>query len=286
MDPYLISKAEGVFGNDSQAIGDLTLDLYPANATTVLQLIEVSNGLYVFLVNQTNPATYEAYEQPYYVVSITGKDVPGGIYTYTVYSPFSLFQLSKEYLEPSPFQNFIGYYIGPDEWLAHLILEDDRDDALQLVPVDALEAHQRGVRVRDAWPYLVGDVAHTFSAGIKYRRVDKETDIVAPGVQVAGLPVYPLVDLYERLVQVVIKAMTAIVVLNNSRLSNKLKNQSTKWDAPKQGLLQVIEATSRRHGKGGLNLFCGWGMEEGAEEGERRREGTRGRRNGFRGDES
>jgi hypothetical protein len=122
LDPYLIGEAEGVFGNDSQAVADFQLDLYPANATTVLQPVEASNGVYVFLVNQTNLATYEAYGQPYYVISITGKDVPGGNFTYTVYSPFSLFQLSNEYLQTSPFQNFTGYYIGPDEWLVTIPL--------------------------------------------------------------------------------------------------------------------------------------------------------------------
>jgi hypothetical protein len=53
LDPYLIQKVVGIFGNDSHVIDAFSPDLYAAYSTMELKPIFANASEVVFLVNQT-----------------------------------------------------------------------------------------------------------------------------------------------------------------------------------------------------------------------------------------
>jgi hypothetical protein len=136
LDPYLISQASTIFGNDSAVLSALEQDLYPANSTTVLKPVISNSQEWVFLMNQTNIALPSQDQMPYYTISVTGNSgyteysydpsnppyylsPPTTYYnqnseniTYYAYDYFSLFVMSDFPSSTAfPFDNITGYYV-------------------------------------------------------------------------------------------------------------------------------------------------------------------------------
>ncbi len=133
LDSYLASETRSIFGNDDTVINSLDQDLYPAYSTTVLKPVISNSEESVFLINQTNIATPNVDEMPYFTISISGKtgyteffyqpnnppyylSPPVTYYgqmientTYNAYDYFGLFAMS-DFPSSFPFQELTGYY--------------------------------------------------------------------------------------------------------------------------------------------------------------------------------
>ena len=132
LDPYLVSDAVKVFGNDSHVIAAFDRDLYPASATMTLAPIQQGNGRWVYLVNETNVSLNGNLSLPIYSVTVSGVSSgatydyspsipfvsylgPGSgstpvNYTYTFQGSFSL-DVANKATTGSPFDNMTMYFM-------------------------------------------------------------------------------------------------------------------------------------------------------------------------------